>query len=239
MSKFLIFGGCVSRDLFNYSDESMLLVDYYARSSFASAFSEPPAFSIDVKKLNSPFQQRCVQRDFDKSFKDKIARGSFDYLLVDFLSNRFNLAVNGSSLLTISNELLKSGFDPKANGYQVIVRNSDKYFVYWKSGFEKFASHCRQAGVVGKVVFNKIYLTDHLQDGGALPGGFTTEVVNKYNEFLDRCYEFSSGKMPEAKWLTYSDANVVGAVEHRWGPGPFHYIDDFYKEGIKQLVALA
>lgn len=236
MSKFLVFGGCVSRDLFNFAESSLLLSDYYARSSFASVFSEPPQLSPNLQKLSSPFQQRCVLRDFDKSFKDKIASGSFDYLLIDFLSNRFNVAVKGNSVLTLSNELMKSGFDSKAHGYQIVVRNSDKYFNYWKSGFEKFANHCRQCGVADKVILNKIYLADRLQDDGVLPGGFTPEVVVKYNEFLDRCYEFSSEKMPEVKWLTYSERNVLGAVEHKWGPGPFHYVDGFYQEGLSQLI---
>lgn len=238
MSRFLVFGGCVSRDLFNFSESCLSLVDYYARSSFASVFSESSQFSSELKKLSSPFQQRCILRDFDKSFKDKVADGNFDYLLVDFLSNRFNVAVKGNSVLTISNELTKSGFDLKANGYQVVVRNSDKYFSYWKAGFEQFANHCRQHGVADKVIMNKIYLADSLQDGGAMPGGFTTEVVSKYNEFLDKCYDFSSEKMPEVKWLTYSERNVLGAVEHKWGPGPFHYVDDFYKEGLIQLREL-
>lgn len=237
MSRFVIFGGCVSRDIFNFSKSSDIFVkDYYARSSFASVFSDSSEFPHELKKLNSPFQQRCVVRDFDKSFKGKVAEGDFDYLLVDFLSNRFNIAVKNTSVLTISNELIKSGFDPKATGYQVVVRNTDKYFSYWKLGFEKFAAHCRQHGVADKVILNKVYLADRLQDGGLMPGGFTTEVVCKYNDFLDRCYEFSNEKMPEVKWLTYSERNVLGAVEHKWGPGPFHYIDEFYQEGLKQLV---
>lgn len=238
MSKFLIFGGCVSRDLFNFSDNYLLLSDYYARSSFASVFSESSPVPSEIKKLSSPFQQRCVLRDFDKSFKGKVAEGDFDYLLVDLLSNRFNIAVKNTSVLTISNELMKSGFDPKATGYQVVVRNTDKYFSYWKSGFEKFANHCRHHGVADKVIMNKIHLADRLQDGGAMPGGFTAEVVNIYNDFLDRCYEFTNEKMPEVKWITYSERNILGAVEHKWGPGPFHYVDEFYKEGLMQLRKL-
>ena len=88
----LIFGSCVSRDAFDFvTDGSVSIVDYYARSSFASAFHPDPVEDRFSADLASSFQRRQVRRDFSKTFPHAVRTSNFDLLLVDFTDERFQL----------------------------------------------------------------------------------------------------------------------------------------------------
>src|SRR5690625_4440932 len=143
MDKFLVFGGCVSRDVFEFHElGKSALADYYARSSFASAFSESALVNIDYDKIKSNFQRRCVERDINSRFKERLLTKNYDYILIDFLSNRFSVAEKNNSVITLSNELMRSGFDPVDQGFEIVSKHTEKYFKLWRAGFSEFAKKC-------------------------------------------------------------------------------------------------
>ena len=53
-----ILGSCVTRDIFNFDREKRFqLVDYTARSSIASAFSDTPFTNVEYSNIESLFQR--------------------------------------------------------------------------------------------------------------------------------------------------------------------------------------
>src|SRR5690606_16605810 len=119
--KFVIFGSCVTHDVFEYVDKSVCgLVRYFARSSLGSAYAARKVDGIDVSEIASPFQRGVVSADLNKEFKDFLARAEFDFLLYDPIDERFDLLVEGDRLCTLSNELRQVyEFEKEKNAYRL------------------------------------------------------------------------------------------------------------------------
>ncbi len=95
----LIYGSCVSRDIFNLEESrDFKLTDYYARSSMASLCSEAYENEEALSRIPSAFRRRMVACDFSKeilSAKDKFAAA--DVILIDLIDERFDLIANWNS----------------------------------------------------------------------------------------------------------------------------------------------
>ena len=78
--KILIFGSCVSRDPFTDNVFGFKLVDYYARSSFASLSGEKFTSPLDLSLIESKFQRRMIQRDASKLFLEALSLLEYDIL---------------------------------------------------------------------------------------------------------------------------------------------------------------
>ncbi len=92
MKKICIFGSCVSRDIIEYDMKNNFeLIDYYARSSFASlassamieqsvldniqsSFQKRMVLRLSLIHISEPTQKRMVLRDMDKSFIRKLKK---------------------------------------------------------------------------------------------------------------------------------------------------------------------
>ena len=111
-----IFGSCVSRDMIESgltSGAEIQLKTYIARQSVISSVSPPLVFDEDTIKLSSAFQKRMVIDDLKKKAFDLFSSDGSDYLIVDFIDERFNLASIDNSFVTCSTELLNSSFLPE------------------------------------------------------------------------------------------------------------------------------
>ncbi len=63
----LIFGSCVSRDIISLDQfNHFSLIEYYARSSFASAHHPTSVRDEYSRNLTSPFQRKAVYADLTK-----------------------------------------------------------------------------------------------------------------------------------------------------------------------------
>lgn len=109
MTKIDVFGGCVSRDVFNFCHESSLKVGtYIARTSLFSLFYTPLAYNDVNIDLSSNFQKRMVENDIFKTTFSKLKLSDSSYILVDFVGSvRFRLAKIGSTYVTYSSEFEK------------------------------------------------------------------------------------------------------------------------------------
>ena len=74
MKRVFIYGSCASRDAFELDiDGQFEVIDYYARSSIASAFSDKPGQDFYSDKLKSRFQQRrCLSNKLSADFMRRL-----------------------------------------------------------------------------------------------------------------------------------------------------------------------
>src|SRR5215475_13520812 len=92
-----ILGSCITRDAFSFfPSPSFEVVAYQARSSFISMVS--PRITLDHSKVRAPtpFEKNCIVADFEKTSLD-IIKCDFDYIIMDFVDERFDLIQIGSS----------------------------------------------------------------------------------------------------------------------------------------------
>ncbi|WP_077046224.1 DUF6270 domain-containing protein [Pseudomonas sp. KK4] len=228
--RIIVFGSCVSRDVLNYDvNHAFDLAAYYARSSFASAFTSHPTVDIYSAKLSSKFQAAIVKADLEKTLLGKIDDLKFDIFLIDLIDERFNIFSAGSGgIFTVSNELRSAGFDEENEPGRLIISGSEEFFSLWETGWERFVSIMSAAGNLSKVVVNRTLWSAQTKSGMTFGSAFNPAYIRESNMFLLRLYERMARDLAPNQFLHPPVECVYGNEEHRWGLSPFHYVDDFY-----------
>lgn len=239
----LILGSCVSRDILNFAgDGSIALVDYYARSSIASLGSSPAQLSTEnLDRIASTFQRRMVERDLSKDFLQSAAKHrNLDFILIDLIDERFDLyEMTKDSTVTISSEFLltNSVTSKDRTSDKWIQSGSDQHRSLWKAGIEKLFATLAQHGLADRVVVNKVFWTDRMEDGSPLPKDKAGNHAAA-NELLAWMYCELEKYVPSTRWLNFADCDLKCNPKHRWGPAPFHYADTYYANAATQLRKL-
>ena len=91
--RFSILGSCVTSDVFRFASDLGPLASYHARTSILSIMSPPLPLADDELDWSSDFARRAVQADFAKTLFDDLEAASPDYLIVDFVDDRFATAL--------------------------------------------------------------------------------------------------------------------------------------------------
>lgn len=236
MIKVLVFGGCVSRDAFEYDTAGEFkIAGHFARSSFASAFSSGLQEDLDYSVIESKFQRRVVRWDVEKEFPRRMKHIDYDLILVDIMSNRFDLLQRGSSVVTMSKPFKKLGIDATVAQGRIVKSWSDEYLSLWEKGFSQFYYAARSLGVSKLIRISKAYLTHVLDDGGTVSNNTPLVELDRRNAFLDKCYGFAESLLGKECFFCYEESHFIAARDHRWGIAPFHYIDEFYLHTLQQL----
>lgn len=241
MLNVLIFGSCVSRDIFNFdTTDQVRLVDYYARSSLASAFCPLTREENLSHRIVSPFQRRIVKADLDRSFREQLACLDFDVLLIDFIDERFDLFVTDDGhVITLSNELLSTGFAPASERGTVIRSGSEPFFDLWQAGWKSFMDTLDRHGQRGKVKINQVFWSTETSSKDAFFPGYSARGIVEANRFLSRLYERTRCDLPNGQFLAFPASCFIACEKHRWGISPFHYVDSYYQDALAQLTSVA
>jgi hypothetical protein len=239
MLNVLIFGSCVSRDILNLDvDGRIRLVDYYARSSFASALC-PHRRTDDLTHLiESPFQRRMVRADLERSFREQLCHFSYDVLLIDFIDERFDLFVDErGSILTLSNEFLSTGFTPGNNRGALVRSGSSQFFDLWQSGWSAFIAIIDSLGQRHRIRINKVFWSLQTSSGDSDFQGCSARGIADANAFLARLYDRVRADLPDTQFIDFPPSCLVACENHRWGISPFHYVDAYYELALRQILA--
>jgi hypothetical protein len=232
--RIFIFGSCVSRDAFEFVQNDETLSGYIARSSFASGFStEHFPFTIDELISDvvnqSKWQRRMMAFDLDKSASSMItsAAPSTDLIIVDFIDERFQLAMAGEALATVSSDFLQAS---KRLGLQIISNFGLVHFELWKKGFSRFldlADSLKLPVLVNAVRLGGSDRTKQLiPDSKFRPLESFIIVLYEYAETTGRCKVFRNPREP------FLDQN------HKWGIAPFHFEKQYYEPLIEHIALI-
>ncbi|MGK8436046.1 DUF6270 domain-containing protein [Ectopseudomonas hydrolytica] len=237
----LIFGSCVSRDIFNFdSAGNFNLVDYYARQSLGSLVGQPYSNDAVLQRISSAFRRRMVARDFAKSIlqaDSAIARA--DVILLDLIDERFDLLLLPTGhVLTYSAELAESKFldEPEGNGYRRLKPGSEERRAYWLEGMERFFSWLQANGKRPAVLVNKVYWSSRIEPEGTAEFAVSQEAIGKANAELDWMYAQLRRWLAADQFMSFAPDSLVADADHRWGVAPFHYVPTYYRAASDQIM---
>jgi len=237
----LIFGSCVSRDIFNFdSAGNFNLVDYYARQSFGSLVGQSYSNDAVLQRISSDFRRRMVARDFAKSIlqaDSAIARA--DVILLDLIDERFDLLLLPTGhVLTYSAELAESKFldEAEASGYQRLKPGSKERRAYWLEGVERFFSWLQANGKRPAVLVNKVYWSTRIEPGGTEGFAVSQEAIAKANAELDWMYAQLRRWVSADQFMSFAPDSLVADAGHRWGVAPFNYVPAYYRAAGDQIM---
>lgn len=234
-----ILGSCVSRDIFRFGDSKKYSITYFARTSLISLVSDPISIDDNKVKLDSEFQKRMVLQDLQKYFFDHLATTEIDYLLLDFIDERFDLFKIMNSYITRSNELVNSGLiDSFTDGFEHIWRQQETTHLLWEQSCLTFISKLNQLVPEIKIILHETYWSDRYWDKQEFkyfpdkmqPG------IKSMNDMLRRYYSFFK--------QNFSNIDVVsdsgfGDSDHVWGLSPYHFHTGYYESLYRQIENIA
>lgn len=225
----LIVGSCVSRDIFNFKEsQGMNVVKYFARSSFISIMN-PVSVDLNLDNIESSFQRRMVKADLRSSFFDEIEGVSFDFIMIDFIDERFDVLAFFDGFCTVSSELLSSGLS--VDKEKVIKSGGGDWENLWKASFKDFYHEFIKRYPLKNILINKVYLSD-VDDKSC---SFDNDYVLLENKKLKFMYDYASSLIESSLFIHYPDNLFVGKNDHKWGRSPFHYIDELYFHSIDEI----
>ncbi|WHY33816.1 DUF6270 domain-containing protein [Cytobacillus firmus] len=227
-----ILGSCVTRDAFAFDELGKLKVnEYFARTSVISLYSNPISAKLDEIELPSAFQKRMVYNDLTKKFKKYIQKPLSDYLIIDFIDERFRILKTRDSYITRSKEYIMSGF--KIN--RTFLPEEERLKL-WHEKAEQLINDLNKYYHPEKVILHKAFWQDkYLSENGQL-NSFSDAEVAKNNILLSSYYEKLEKNIEGLNVIELH--GFVSDEKHKWGLSPFHYQDEYYKEFIRQLYQI-
>lgn len=237
MKRFFIYGGCVTRDVFNseFNSESQLIVcDYIARYSVAKLCSPPISIVIDEKIIPSKFQRNILKVETENKLIDKITNSDYDYFVMDFMFFRYKIYSYIDTYLTGSKEILNTGLIREKN--EVYSYDTEEYWRLFEIGIDILIKNLKLSRSLDKLRVNKIFLATHYSDGELLEN---VENISKENQILQRIYDLISTKVNQEKlFIDYPEELFVADKDHHWGKAPMHFVKDFYRYANKKFSNL-
>ena len=238
----LIYGSCVSRDIFNLEESrSFKLTDYFARSSMGSLASPPYSNTKALNRIPSAFRRRMVSHDFSKELliaDHKIARAHI--ILIDLIDERFDLIkLPTGQIITHSSELSESGLlnESMIDGYRSIQHGSEEHRELWLRGMYLFLDLLKKHKKLDRLIVNKVYWASEFEKDSQTEFPVALKTIERANTELDWMYSHLGNELDPEQFLEFPARLLTADESHRWGISPFHYCDDYYKEALAQIIA--
>lgn len=234
-----IHGSCVSRDIFNYSSGNLVTINnYIARQSILSSVSTPISCTYDDLDLNSKFQSDMVLCDLNKLLFNRLNENKSQLFILDCIDERLDLIKINNSILTCSDELLKSKFLNNIN-YNIIKKTSIEDNII-KESISRYIYEILKIYNEKSIVIHEIYYSNKFLDFDRNIKSFSSKIIESntiYNNLLYKFYSHIKNILPNAPVLNISE-NYVADVNNTWGLSPFHFEDNYYKNAFNMIFKL-
>lgn len=233
MKNIFIIGSCVSRDTFNIENDDFKIVSYNARSSFARQANAKPVSDQYYKLLDniqSAFQRRMVENDFNNKLPNLVKSIKHDFILIDLIDERFHLAQLDKAIVTRSKEFTLSNIKPD----RLINTFSDEYMELWCEGISNFFDNVKNESIF---VLPKVYWSTEILGDQKFNDVLLLDIA-KQNEKLTLMYKYLDAlKINNMHYIDIDTTLLRADPNHRWGLSPFHYGEAYYKFILDYLRA--
>lgn len=236
MARLFIYGGCVSRDTYEFIKQDHALVEYVARQSLISSTHPAANIPTDNHQLTSKFQTKQMLGDIHSSLPRFLRKNATktDLLLLDLVIERVGVwQLPDGSYITRSKEFSDSGLQQVLpEGTVAVPFGSAEHFQLWRASVSKIYRLLERLGYLERTVILVTPWAEKTNTGEA-SRPFKKWTVAEINEGYQRYYNYV--KKLGFKTLTIPDELVIADQNHRWGPDPYHYIKQAYDWIIEQL----
>lgn len=232
MQRVFIYGSCVTRDAEPWFGEyGFEMVRYVARQSLISAFHRAKIAEYDLSPVESAFQRRMIKGDVSSNLRSEIQRAEPDLVVWDICDERAGVkkARSGGLVSSITNHVRRE-IHPGPFG-RTIPFGDDTHFTMWQRALPQFLVALEKNNLADKIVLNATpwaLLDETGKDLGDVPRTFNANA-ERYIAAADAA-GVRVAHVPQVLAVARSD--------HKWGPAPFHFVDDTYRAQLDAITAL-
>ncbi len=220
--RFIIIGGF---NLCRIAIKLPFLEDPYQRYQFSNINSLMaddiiPFINIDH---NNPYRKYMIQRDLNKSFRKSLQNCECDFILIDFMEERYDTLKVQDSYITFSDavkELCKIPYDGESellndrelSGQNIWIENCLKFIELLKSNFEE-----------KRIILIENYLCESYGDNENKTNFTNSEEIEQINILLSNKYKFFINNFPGITVIKTSDLlDYYTDIKYEYGCFPWH-----------------
>ena len=230
----IIYGSCVTRDIFDFADKNSWVKEYFARQSVVSTVAKPFDIEMEEISLDSNFQKRMIYYDCNKLFFEKLEKVAFDCLIIDLIDERFGIWQGQNTYITGSSEASKAELNVKYGFEQMRLARKNEM---WFQSCEKFVETLLVTAKGKKVFLHEAYWArEYMEKGEKIPFSKAQQkTISSNNAILREYYQKIKTDMKE-EIILLPQINPIADTEHKWGLSPVHYTKDYYEKIFESLV---
>ncbi|WP_430910840.1 DUF6270 domain-containing protein [Methylobacterium sp. sgz302541] len=241
--KIAILGSCVTRDAFLLPrGKAYRIPAYVARTSFVSLTSPPVPLAEGTIQAPHRFDVNCIRHDFEKTAIDTILSSAPDYLILDFIDERFDLMKIQDSMITDSR--YQKDFGVLNNNHfvveGVVPRSDPATTELWKQSCTAIIETLLSRLKPEQIILHRCRLALEYQSAGERKtfSGYHAKLTETFNPIFQEYEAFFLSQLPGCRTIRVTDDLVVGDDDHRWKLQPFHYVPAYYEAFLDRLVAI-
>ncbi|EOS30679.1 hypothetical protein C807_02220 [Lachnospiraceae bacterium 28-4] len=241
IKKIDIFGSCVTRDIFNYGMNSSVKVgEYIARQSITTIFASPVTYEErEIDRLNSSFQKRMLKNDLEKTTFEKLKTSKGDFIVIDFIDERFHTIKFRNTYLTYSAELMMSEY---LTGKKYSVLDKRKWFnknvvFQLRHKVAMFAEELEKIYGADSIIIHRATIKDEYLDKQGNLQKFSKPYLEdnkKTNELLNDMYDELEKKLINPHVINVADLYYADE-KNKWGLATMHYQEEYYLDVAKRV----
>lgn len=244
MARIIVAGTCCTRDPLQDTEHEIVA---FSTLVVWTALASPPLKFEDHYldgSNHSPFIQRCIREQFEKTWFDRITSFDFDWLILDLLSERRALIEVGNSYLFENWTLEKSPvIDEMLKDYPRLSRRGPLPLDHWLELATPAIDRFRESVDPRRVIVNRVVPGPGYRepDGSISPHPNSVRDEFAYNaEHLPEIYDAFCERLPGCHQICTPAELMVSDPNHRWGKGPFHYepaFEDYVRDRVNEIIA--
>lgn len=238
-----IVGSCVSRDPFEFeAPKTTRITSYLARQSFAG-LADPRLGHEDAwyADLNG-FEKRCVLADLTKGDAYWAFEADADFLVVDYIDERFDLLRAGATHVSDTKHVRQPGFMARYGDTIVACpRWSPETTERWRAGAHRFFERALRTFRPERIILNESRWAPAFRaaDGAVSPFGPPyAAAIEPNNRLLEEYFSITKRLVPGISVIRPPEDVLFADPEHRWSKEPFHYVPACYLWFVERLRAL-
>lgn len=193
--------------------------------SLISLMSDEITIPSNMELPKNLIRADMVKLDFEKAlFKKEPEKRllDIDYLVIDFLEERFDIIQYADSYLTYSDAMSDASF----NAELLISREDSALESLWESACLEFVSYLTKYHSNQQVILVKSYLSIRYEDDNGKLVEFSKKEfphsITRLNKILDKYYDFFLKHYPVKHVITIDNSLLYCENHHKHGVLPSH-----------------
>lgn len=236
-----IFGSCVTRDVFACGmKDSIKLGEYIARQSVTTIFADPVAYEEnEIGGLSSSFQKRMLKNDLEKTTFAKLRSSKGDFIVIDFIDERFHTIKLQNTYLTYSAELMMSEYLAKRK-YRVLDKRkwlNKNIILRLYDKIAMFAEELERIYGESGIIIHRAMIKDEYLDSERCIQKFSKPYLEdnkRTNELLDNMYNELRKKLKNPYIIDVS-GSYYADEKNKWGLATMHYQEEYYLDVARRI----
>lgn len=230
--KYLTWGGY---NLTRIMWHAKYLHNPYGRFNFSSLISlmHPIESNLCVPH-KVKYREMMLARETGNLFWDILSEVKPDYIIMDFIEERFDIVRYGNGYLTKSDALDET--DIMLDEKQVIFRDSDFCKQLWEESALAFIQRMKTEYPNLEIVLVKNYLTEKVGDVQTQEFFEETDTIRRTNKILEQYYDFFESHSTGIKTIEASKGDYYFTdKQYEYGAIPSH-LNELANQEISEMI---